>query len=533
MSYCGFSSTFGCFDGKRDEQALVLASGSVLFRMSLHLTLCGVQQISYVTCLISGCALGKAATQLFTRHSAFPIYSHLGIDTRIHTAPLTLKRSLLRLSHNIGKGQCFWRSVAHRQHAWKTAKRRALTALLPCSRQAEARHRGQWASQVEIAAYSQAYSTPVMVLSKQQGKAFVFNPPSVKHPMIFVLHEHDHFQRILHAAPHSYSMGSWSEACFTDVPLFPAPSETILPNLGSAAALWLGMCADGIYKADFHGPVSHSNPTLLAPPNAHCAKMYAAGTCKHLRASVAPPTVSTLGGRNDLAAGGPCSVGPFIPNPRPQAKPPPPNVYEAAGWTLPAWACDTYVCRGIACVHGSPGPDYHCCAMECEVPSECPTSSDEEASSCFHTPRNSNPKPCSKDGHEIDIPQLDLFRGIPGYGALTALRDRASAFSRLAATVLPVAVNLRHYSLFNRCGDHESNLWRSNADYWNEACSYSDADLANLQSKAAEAARESYVPWDEPPYDAASAYCPSFGENLPPGFMHQKQFQFLLKLICR
>ena len=164
-------------DGVHDEQALVLASGSVLFRMSLHLTLCGVQQFSLLIGLISGCTLGKAATQLFTRHRALPIYSHLGIDTRIHTAPLSLKRSLLRLSHNIGKGQCFWRSVAHWQHAWKAAKRRALTALLPCSRQAEAKHRGQWASQVEIAAYSQAYSTPVMVLSKQQGKAFVLIRP--------------------------------------------------------------------------------------------------------------------------------------------------------------------------------------------------------------------------------------------------------------------------------------------------------------------------------------------------------------------
>ena len=317
----------------------------------------------------------------------------------------------------------------------------------------------------------------------------------IKCPMIYVLHEHDHFQRILHAAPRSFSMGSWSEACFTDVPPFPAPSETILPNLGSATALWLGMCADGIYKADVHGPVSHSSPTLAAPPNAHCAKMYTAVTCEHLRATAAPPTVPTLGGRNDLAAGGPRSIGPFFPNPRPKAKPPPPHVYEAAGWTLSAWVSDIYICRGIACVHGSPGPDYHCCAMECEVPSECPTSSDEESSSCFHSPRNSNAKPCSKDGHEIHIPQLDLFRGIPGYSALTALRDRARSFSRLAATVLQVAANLWHYSYFNKCGEHASSLWRSNADYWNSACSYSDADLANLQSKAAKAARESFVPW--------------------------------------
>ena len=59
-----------------------------------------------------------------------------------------------------GKGQCFWRSVSNRQHAWKSTKHKALATLLPCLRHAEAKHRGQWASQVEIAAYAQAFSTP-------------------------------------------------------------------------------------------------------------------------------------------------------------------------------------------------------------------------------------------------------------------------------------------------------------------------------------------------------------------------------------
>ena len=132
-----------------------------------------------------------------------------------------MKRQRIRLSHNDGKGQCFWRSVSHCQHAWQNAKQKALSLLLPCSRHAEARHRGQWASQVEIAAYAQASCTPITVLSTQQGKAFTFTPPTIKRPMLFILHERDHFQRVIYAASGAFDVGEASEACFADIPLFP------------------------------------------------------------------------------------------------------------------------------------------------------------------------------------------------------------------------------------------------------------------------------------------------------------------------
>ena len=337
---------------------------------------------------------------------------------------------------------------------------------------------------------------------------------------------------MIYTASGAFDVGEASEACFTDIPLFPAPNETILPNLGSAIALWLGKASDGIYKADCLGPVSQSNPFLTTPPNAHCTRMFDADCCKHLYDPLTAPTVSLLGKSPDLTAGGPQAAGPFIPNPRAKAKPPPPHVYEAAGWTLSAWACDTYICKGIACIHGSPGPDYHCCAMDCEIPSECPSCSDDDSSTCFHTPRTTSSRPRTPEGEEIHIPQLDLLKGVPGYSILASLRSRANAFTRLAATVFQIAANLELYSLHLPCGEHETRLWRSNAEYWNEACSYSEADIFALQNNAAKAAAESFVPWEEPLfYDASSAYCPSFGENLPPGFLHQKQFRFLIELI--
>ena len=476
-----------------DDKALATACASLALRPSAQIAFLVLQQVPSILGITSCWALCKATAQLFQSHNLLPIYSHLGIDTRIHTALLSMKRKRIRLSHNDGKGQCFWRSVSHRQHAWQNAKQKALSLLLPCSRHAEARHRGQWASQVEIAAYAQASCAPITVLSTQQGKAFTFTPPTIKHPMLFILHERDHFQRVIYAAPSAFDVGEASEACFADIPLFPAPSETILPNLGSAVALWLGKASDGIYKADCLGP---------------------------------------LGKSPDLTAGGPQAAGPFIPNPRAKAKPPPPHVYEAAGCTLSAWACDTYICKGIACIHGSPGPDYHCCAMDCETLSECPSSSDDDSSICFHTPRTTSSRPRTPEGEEIHIPQLDLFKGVPGYSILASLRSRANAFTRLAAIVFQIAANLELYSLHLPCGEHETRLWKSNAEYWNEACSYSEADIFALQNNAAKAAAESFVPREEPLYhDASSTYCPSFGENLPPGFLHQKQFRFLIELI--
>ena len=52
------------------------------------------------------------------------------------------------------------------------------------------------------------------------------------------------------------------------------------------------------------------------------------------------------------------------------------------------------------------------------------------------------------------------------------------------------------------------------------------------QNSAAKAAADNFIPWEEPLYfDASSTYCPSVGQNLPPGLLNQKQFRFLLQLV--
>ena len=170
-------------DWNPDEKALVAACASVALKPTAQMVLRVLQQALSILGITSCWALYRATAKLFQSHTLLPIYSHLGIDTRIHAAPLSIKRQRIRLSHNDGKGQCFWRSVSHRQHAWQNAKQKALSMLLPCSRHAEARHRAQWASQVEIAAYAQASCAPITVLSTQQGKAFTFTPPEIKHPI--------------------------------------------------------------------------------------------------------------------------------------------------------------------------------------------------------------------------------------------------------------------------------------------------------------------------------------------------------------
>ena len=56
--------------------------------------------------------------------------------------------------------------------------------------------------------------------------------------------------------------------------------------------------------------------------------------------------------------------------------------------------------------------------------------------------------------------------------------------------------------------------------------------MQDLQNTASRAVQESFVPVDEALFcDASSAACPSHRHNLFPGFLHQRQFRFLLKLI--
>ena len=403
--------------------------------------------------------------------------------------------------------------------------------MLPCSRHIESRHRAQWASQVEIAAYAQAYSTPITVLSAQQGKAFTFVPPAAKHPMIYVLHRNDHFQRVIHIPVAAYKVGERAEAHFTEIPAFPASGEVILPNIGSAVALWLGKMPLGIRKLDYHGPQAFNLATVDMPPNAHAAATYCASQSQCLAENFKPPTIPSLGGVSTLAAGGPKSIGPFIPDPRPKAKPPPAHVYDGAGWSLSGWAADVYCCKGIGCIHGSPGPEYPCCAAEFNQPSECQTSSDEECSLPYYSPK-SPPATDHQSSTACPVPKLDIFRGVPGYTILSNLRKRVHAFTDLAKAVCNLADALRYYSAFHNCVEEESELWVTNARFWNLKCSYSQAEIDDLQCNAAQAARATYVAWDEPSYwDASSGFCPTNGHNLLPGFTHYEQFQVLANLI--
>ena len=88
------------------------------------------------------------------------------------------------------------------------------------------------------------------------------------------------------------------------------------------------------------------------------------------------------------------------------------------------------------------------------------------------------------------------------------------------------------YQKIFTCGDRETQLWKANATYWSQECSSSDADLHDLKATASNAIKETYVPWDDPVFfEASSAYCPSLRHNLFPGFTHQSQFKFLVKLI--
>ena len=72
--------------------------------------------------------------------------------------------------------------------------------------------------------------------------------------MIYILHQKDHFQRITHFAPGTFSAGQTTEAQFVEVPAFPAETEVILPNLGSALALWIGKHMHKVNKVDVFGP---------------------------------------------------------------------------------------------------------------------------------------------------------------------------------------------------------------------------------------------------------------------------------------
>ena len=384
---------------------------------------------------------------------------------------------------------------------------------------------------MEIAAFAQAYSTPITVLSAQQGKAFTFVPPDAKKPMIYVLHQNDHFQRVIHIPPGAYFVGGNAEAHFTEIPTFPALGEVILPNLGSAVALWLGKMPLGLKKLDFDGPQAVNLASVDMPPNAHAAATYCALKCKHFADKLQAPTIPALGSDCSLAAGGPKFLGPFIPDPRPKAKPPPAHVYDGAGWSLSGWAADVYCCRGIGCIHGSPGPEYPCCAAEFDQPSECQTSSDEESSLPYYSPKS----PPAIDHHPSGgnpIPKLDIFTGVPGYNIYSNLRKRVQAFAKLANAVSNVTNSLQHYSSFHDCLEEESLLWVANAKYWNHKCSHLQVDFDNLQKNVAQTASDAFVPVDEKPFwDVSSGTCPINGSNLLPGFTHHEQFQVLANLI--
>ena len=514
-----------------DTLALVASYGSVMDRHCFLLAKMLTQGVPCVTFMFATSIFMKAVTAAFSAKTSNPIYSHLGLSTRIFTAPLLLKRSCLRLAHNDGKGQCFWRSVAYRQHAWKTIKHRSLATLLPCSRHIESKHRAQWASQVEIAAFAQAYSTPITVLSAQQGKAFTFVPPNANKPMIYVLHQNDHFQPVIHIPPGAYMVGGSAEAHFTEIPTFPAMGEVILPNIGSAVAFWLGKMPLGLKKLDFDGPQAVNLDKVDVPPNAHAAATYYASQCQHLADKLQPPTIPTLGRAGSLAAGGPKFLGPFIPDPRPKAKPPPAHVYDGAGWSLSGWAADVYCCKGIGCIHGSPGPEYPCCAAEFDQPSECQTSSDEESSLPYYSPKSPSATNLHPSGGN-PVPKLDIFKGVPGYNILSNLRKRVQAFAKLTNAVRNVTYSLQHYSSFHDCLEEESLLWVANARYWNHKCSHLQVDFDTLQNNVAQAASEAFVPFDEKPFwDVSSGTCPIDGNNLLPGLTHHEQFQVLANLI--
>ena len=157
------------------------------------------------------------------------------------------------------------------------------------------------------------------------------------------------------------------------------------------------------------------------PPIAHCSGIYSPCHCSHLFQSIFVPTVPAFKSRAVLSAGGRTVVGPFTPDPRPKAKPPPPSIYEAAGWGTSAWVADVYCCKGIGCIHGSPGPQYPCCEAEFDEPSLCSAFSteDESPTFAFRPPRVIKP---AENEAETPIPQLDLLRNIPGYNMIFALQ---------------------------------------------------------------------------------------------------------------
>ena len=143
-----------------------------------------------------------------------PSLGKYGLSTKVYGARLGwLKLAQVSTCHNHGKGQCFWRAVSQKQKSWQRAKQSSLSQMLPSKAHFSQLSKAAWASHVEVGAYAQAYETRVILISAMRGRVFHFVPKHF-HRTVYILHSHDHYERISGCKGQAYAAQDFKSVDF-------------------------------------------------------------------------------------------------------------------------------------------------------------------------------------------------------------------------------------------------------------------------------------------------------------------------------
>ena len=167
-----------------------------------------------------------------------PSFGKYGLSTKVYGARLRwLKLAQVSTCHNHGKGQCFWRAVSQKQKSWQRAKHRPLSQMLPSKAHSSQLSKAAWASHVEVGAYAQAYEIRVILISAMHGRVFHFVPRHF-HRTVYILHSHDHYERISGFKGHAYAAQDFK--CVDFGGSHPGDSNPIIPDAASVVANAVG-----------------------------------------------------------------------------------------------------------------------------------------------------------------------------------------------------------------------------------------------------------------------------------------------------
>ena len=168
--------------------------------------------------LIAGILLAYVGTfpHLFYVEASLAPFASVGLSTRVFGAKISgFKARCIKTRSNLGRGQCFWRAISNTQSAWRRAKQHSLAHMLPSKAHHSQLRHSAWATHVQIASYAEAHHVRVILLTVDHQRVLHFVPPQFSRT-VYVLHAHNHFERIVGFNGKAYEAGIFSLLILVD-----------------------------------------------------------------------------------------------------------------------------------------------------------------------------------------------------------------------------------------------------------------------------------------------------------------------------